>query len=68
MGHKRDIKHVDALCRRYRRLLPPAQEFAFRDYLHECKEAGDLGSDDGDYTDAELIEKLKEFLGVEELP
>jgi hypothetical protein len=42
-------------------------EYAFRDYLHDCKDSGDLGSDDGDFTHAELIEKLKEFLGLEEM-
>jgi hypothetical protein len=68
VSRKRDIKHVDAVCRRYRHLLTGDLEFDYRTYLHECKDCGDAGSDDGDFTDAELIEKLKEFLGVEELP
>lgn len=68
MGRKRDLKHVDAVCRRYRALLPGDLEFDYRIYLHECKERGDRGSNDGDFTHAELIEKLKEFLGLEELP
>jgi hypothetical protein len=68
LGRKRDIKHVDAVCRRYRGLLTNDMEFDYRTYLHECKDSGDGGSDDGDFTHAELIEKLKEFLGKEELP
>lgn len=68
MSRKRDLKHVDAVCHRYRRLLTGDLEFDFRNYLHECKEAGDRGSNDGDFTHVELIEKLNEFLGVEELP
>jgi hypothetical protein len=68
VARKKDLKHVDAVCRRYRRLLPGDLEFEYRNYLHECKEGEDLGSDDGDFTDAELVEKLKEFLGLEELP
>ena len=42
-------------------------EYDFRDYLHECKESGDGGSDEGDFSHAELMEKLKEFLGLEDL-
>ena len=68
VGRKRDLKQVDAICRRYRHLLSGDLEFDFRTYLHECKDVGDRGTDDGDFTYAELIEKLKEFLGVEELP
>jgi hypothetical protein len=68
MGRKRDLKQVDAVCNLYRHLLPGDLEFDYRTYLHECKEAGDRGSDQGDYTHAELIEKLREFLGMEELP
>lgn len=68
MARKRDLKHVDAVCRRYRHLLPPDLEYDFREYLHACKESGDCGSNNGDFTDAELVEKLKEFLGLEELP
>jgi hypothetical protein len=68
MARKKDIKHGDAICRRFRHLLPNKLEFDYRIYLHECKESGDRGSNDGDFTDTELIEKLKEFLGVEELP
>ena len=65
VGRKKDIKQVDAICSRYRHLLSNDMEYAFRDYLHECKDSGDMGSDDGDFTNEELIEKLKEFLGVE---
>lgn len=68
MGRKKDLKQVDWICRRYRHLLNTEDlVFDFRTYLHECKDGGDRGSDDGDFTQAELIEKLKEFLGVEEL-
>ena len=40
--------------------------FDFRDYLHQCKESGDLGTrnDRGDFTLAELREKAREFLGL----
>lgn len=68
MGRKKDLKHVDAICHRYRQLLTGDLEYDFRTYLHDCKDAGDWGTDGGDFTHTELIEKLKEFLGVEELP
>ena len=58
---------MDELCRRYRRFLLGDLEFDFRVYLHECKDCGDRGTDSGDFTDSELIEKLKEFLDLEEL-
>ena len=68
MGRKKDIKHVDAICHRYRRYLTGDLEYDFRTYLHQCKDEGDRGTDGGDFTHAELIEKLKEFLGMEGLP
>jgi hypothetical protein len=68
VGRKRDLKQVDAVCRRYRHLLTGDLEFDYRTYLHECKDGGDRGADDGEFKYTELIEKLKEFLGVEELP
>ena len=68
MARKSDLKHVDAVCRRYRRYLTGDMEYEYRTYLHECKESRDCGSNNGDFTDAELVEKLKEFLELEELP
>ena len=68
VARKRDLKQVDAVCRRYRHLLTNELEFEFRVYLHQCKEGGDRGSDHGDFTQAELVEKLMEFLGLEKLP
>lgn len=67
VGRKADLKHVDAVCRRYRKYLPGEMVFEFRTYLHHCKESGDRGSDGGDFTHDELVEKLKEFLGLEDL-
>lgn len=38
-------------------------EYAFSDYLHECKESGDYGTKNerGDYTRDEMIAKAKEY-------
>ncbi len=42
------------------------KEFEFRDYIHECKESGILGSDDGDYNEQELDELAHDFLGLDQ--
>lgn len=68
VARKRDLKQIDAICSRYRHLLKGDKEYDFRMYLHDCKESGDRGSQGGDFTQSELYEKLREFLGVEELP
>lgn len=64
---KDDLRHVRAVCQRFRGrgLMTRDQEFAFREYLHECKESGDFGSaGGGDRTDAELEVLVREFLGL----
>ena len=67
MGKRRRcLRHVDAICQRYRlRGMTPDAEFDFRDYLHQCKDAGDGGSDGGDFTEAELDELARDFLGLD---
>lgn len=45
--------------------MTPDAEFDFRDYLHQCKDAGDGGSDGGDFTEAELDELARDFLGLD---
>jgi hypothetical protein len=53
----RDLKRVDRIAREF-----GIDRRAFGAYLHECKEAGDYGSDEkGDFTEDELREKAREF-------
>ena len=67
MGRRRCLRHVDSVCRRYRHLgMTPEKEIEFRNYLHECKDSGMGGSDENDYTDAELDELVRDFLGLGE--
>lgn len=62
MGRKRDIAFIDEFCRRNG--IAGDEEFEFRDYLHDCKDDGIKGSlPKGDYSLAELEERLQEFRG-----
>lgn len=45
--------------------MTPQREFDFRDYLHQCKDSGVGGSDAGDFTEQELDELARDFLGLE---
>ena len=60
---KPDISQVRRLCRSFR--LTPDQEYGFCEYIHDCKESGDGGSDGGDFTYTELEALLREFLDAE---
>jgi hypothetical protein len=62
---KRGLRRVDAVCKEFD--MDPETAFDFRDYLHECKDTGDLGTSNerGDFTMDELREKAREFLGLE---
>jgi hypothetical protein len=53
----RDLKRVDRIAKEF-----GIDRRAFGIYLHECKDAGDYGSDDkGDYTEDELRDKAQEY-------
>jgi hypothetical protein len=64
VGRKWDLRRVDAVVQEFE--MDPETGLEFRDYLHECKESGVLGSsnDRGDYTMDELRERAREFLGI----
>ena len=61
MGRKQDLRKVDWIAKEGG--LTEEQRDQFGDYLHDCKSSGDKGTrnDQGDYTDDEMREKLKEF-------
>jgi hypothetical protein len=61
MPRKQDIKDVDRIAKEGG--LTPEQRQLFGDYLHDCKAHGDKGHKNarGDFDEAELLEKLKEF-------
>ena len=60
MGRKRDLKEVDWIAREQG--IPPELRDEFGDYIHGCKESGDLGSGpNGDFTREELRAKAREF-------
>jgi hypothetical protein len=62
VARKKDLRRVDEVCKKFR--MDRDQEFAFRDYLHQCKDSGDAGTGNerGDFTWDELCEKAREFL------
>jgi hypothetical protein len=65
VGRKRDLKQVDAVCREFR--MGRAQELAFREYIHECKDSGHRGSaGGGDFTMDELRQLAREFLNLDD--
>lgn len=67
MGRKRDLKQVDAVCRRHG--MTREEEFAFREYIHELKDSGAGGTGpDGDFTEAELNEAARDFLEMGRQP
>jgi hypothetical protein len=61
VGRKSDIRQIEGLCTRNG--LCPRRRFEFGDYLERLKRDGVRGSqDNGDFTFAELEERLREFL------
>lgn len=60
---KPDISQVRRLCRLFK--LTPDQEYGFCEYIHDCKESGNGGSDDGDFTYPELEALLRDYLTTE---
>jgi hypothetical protein len=67
VGRKHDLRRVDAVIEEFKdRGMDQENGFLFRDYLHECKDSGDLGTlnDRGDFTMDELRAKAREFLGL----
>ena len=66
MPRKRDLKQIDAICSEFG--LDDNESWKFREYLHDCKESGELGTlnSRGDFTMAELRAKAREFLGLED--
>jgi hypothetical protein len=60
---------VDAVIDEFKdRGMDEETGFLFRDYLHECKDSGDRGTQNerGDFTMDELRAKAREFLGLED--
>jgi hypothetical protein len=66
VGRKHDLRQVDAVAREFK--MAPETHLAFREYIHECKEAGHRGTanDRGDFTMDELRDLAREFLGLGE--
>ena len=62
MGRKRDIRQIDAIAKEFD--MDPEERREFGDYIEECKREGVCGTgNDGDFTYAELREKVPEFRG-----
>jgi hypothetical protein len=59
----KDIKQVDSIVVEFK--MTAEDDWGFRDYIHEQKEAGNYGSKkNGDYTYQELRQLAREFLGL----
>lgn len=64
MGRKRDIRQIDAIAREFG--MEPDERREFGDYIEDCKQRGERGAGkDGDFTYAELRDKVREFRGEE---
>jgi hypothetical protein len=62
MGKKRDIRQIEAIAKEFDMDSEERREFG--DYIEDCKRGGEKGSaTDGDFTYAELREKVPEFRG-----
>lgn len=64
MGRKSDLRDVERVARQFN--MDPETRREFGDFLEQCKRTGDRGTKNkrGDYTEAELQKKAKEFLGL----
>jgi hypothetical protein len=62
MGKKRDIRQIEAIAKEFNMDSDERREFG--DYIDECKRSGEFGSGpNGDFTYAELRDKVPEFRG-----
>ena len=62
MGRKRDIRQIEAIAKEFG--MGPDERREFGDYIEDCKRMGEKGSGrDGDFTYAELRDKVPEFRG-----
>jgi hypothetical protein len=62
MGKKHDIRQIEAIAKEFDMDSEERREFG--DYIEDCKRRGDRGSGtDGDFTYAELRDKVPEFRG-----
>jgi hypothetical protein len=62
MGKKFDVRRIEAIAKEFG--MEEEERRDFGDYIEECKGKGDRGSGkNGDFTYAELREKVSEFQG-----
>lgn len=60
----RDVAQIRAIAREFG--MSRTERYKFGDFIEECKASGDFGSaDGGDFTYAELRDKVSEFRGEE---